>query len=319
MISCLPLNEARDSWFALHSVDCSDSTMKALPISLSILLLGSSISSGEDPSFPKRNLQLWLKADAGVTTENNHGKGGSPRDVTRWSDQSGHGIELKPAYQKASTRPELITKVPELRGKPAVRFGGKGGSNFEITDALLGRIEKPFDLNRGTVFLVARMAPISTISPLTLSATANSRTGRGGVGIRRGGAADSWFCVHYGGPGNGKKIQSTEAKLAPGFHILAVTFDKHKTELEMTADGRPSGATLRDKANLPLEPIRFVQIGGHGILDSPGDPGAEWFFNGEIAEVLVFDRILEKNGVAAPFNAVGIYLQKKYGLSGAFK
>ena len=87
----------------------------------------------------------------------------------------------------------------------------------------------------------------------------------------------------------------------------------------MTADGRPSGATLRDKANLPLEPIRFVQIGGHGILDSPGDPGAEWFFNGEIAEVLVFDRILEKNGSASPFNAVGIYLQRKYGLSGAFK
>ena len=35
-----------------------------------------------------------------------------------------------------------------------------------------------------------------------------------------------------------------------------------------------SAATLRDRSKLPLDPINFVQIGGHGILDPPGDPGA---------------------------------------------
>ena len=60
----------------------------------------------------------------------------------------------------------------------------------------------------------------------------------------------------------------------------------------MIVDGRQTGTKLRDESTLPLDPINFIQVGGHGILDPPGDPGAEWFFNGLIAEVVVFDRIL---------------------------
>jgi hypothetical protein len=288
-----------------------------IPTLLGIWL--SSISfSAETKPFPHENLRLWLKADAGITTEDNSKEGGSKNDVAQWTDQSGEGIELTPAYKSPITRPSLVKKVSEIGGKPALQFSGKGGSRFEITDALIGHFKKSFDLNRGTVFLVASMPFIPTISPLTLSATADSKTGRGGLGIRRGGKSDSWFCVHYGGPGNGKKIQSHESKLDTKFHILTVSFDKHKSELEMIVDGKKTGTKLRDKSTLPLEPIRFVQIGGHGILDSPGDPGAEWFFNGKIAEIIVFDRILGNDPKTGSFAAVGNYLQRKYGISGNF-
>ncbi len=153
---------------------------------------------------------------------------------------------------------------------------------------------------------------------MTLSATADSKTGRGGLGIRRGGKSDSWFCVHYGGPGNGKKIQSQESKLDSKFHILTVRFDKHKSELEMIVDGRQTGTKLRDESTLPLDPINFIQVGGHGILDPPGDPGAEWFFNGLIAEIVVFDSILGNDPSKGAYGAVGNYLQRKYGISGNF-
>ncbi len=274
--------------------------------------------SAETKPFPKENLRLWLMADAGITTEDNSKEGGSKTDVARWTDQSAGGIELSPAYKSTKTRPSLVKKIPEIGGKPALQFSGKGGSNFEITDALIGRFKKSFNLNRGTVFLVTSMPYIPIISPMTLSATADSKTGRGGLGIRRGGKSDSWFCVHYGGPGNGKKIQSHESKLDTKFHILTVRFDKHKSELEMIVDGRQTGTKLRDESTLPLDPINFIQVGGHGILDPPGDPGAEWFFNGKIAEIIVFDRILGDDPKAGPFAEVGKYLQKKYSLSGNF-
>jgi len=135
--------------------------------------------SAETKPFPTENLRLWLMADTGITTEDNSKEGGSKTDVARWTDQSAGGIELTPAYKSTKTRPSLVKKVPEIGGKPALQFSGKGGSNFEITDALIGRFKKSFDLNRGTVFLVTSMPYIPIISPMTLSATADSKTGRG--------------------------------------------------------------------------------------------------------------------------------------------
>ena len=276
------------------------------------------IAASGSESFPVDNLRLWLMADAGITTENNAGEKGTAKDVVRWLDQSRQGVELVPAYRATTTRPSLVEKVSAIGGKPALKFEGGGGSRFEVTDALIGRYKKPFDLNRGTVFLVVSMSNTSTISPLTLSATADSKTGRGGVGIRRGGKSDSWFCVHYGGPGNGEKIQSHESKLDTAFHILSVNFDKHMSTLKMIVDGKPTGTKLRDQSKLPLDPIHFVQVGGHGVLDPPGDPGAEWFFNGQIAEIIVFDRILGEDPGIDPFASVGSYLQKKYQIHGNF-
>ncbi len=86
----------------------------------------------------------------------------------------------------------------------------------------------------------------------------------------------------------------------------------------MIVDGRQTGTKLRDESTLPLNPINFIQVGGHGILDPPGDPGAEWFFNGKIAEIIVFDRIIGDNPKAGTFSEVGKYLQKKYSLPGNF-
>ena len=72
----------------------------------------SSVSfSAETKPFPHENLRLWLKADTGITTEDNSKEGGSKNDVARWTDHSGEGIELTPAYKSPITRPSLVKKV----------------------------------------------------------------------------------------------------------------------------------------------------------------------------------------------------------------
>ena len=64
---------------------------------------------------PKQNLQLWLKADAGVTADASGG-------VTAWADQSGQANHA--AQPNATQAPKLVENV--LNGKPVLRFEGRG-------------------------------------------------------------------------------------------------------------------------------------------------------------------------------------------------
>lgn len=293
--------------------------LNAMKFSLSFFFtagLLAPLSAADPKPTDFKGLHLWLAADSGVTLEDNSGKGGSAQDVSAWADQSGQGNGVSNQSKDRATRPELLAKVAGLGGKPALRFDGKGGSNFEVTEWLLGKVSKPFDLNRATVYMVGKMDRVGTISAFTLGPNADSKIGRGGVGFRRGGADQSWFQVHYGGPGNGKKVQAHESPLDSKHHILSGIFEKQKASIRTHVDGKATGAKERDKDAKPLmDPVGYVQIGGHGILDAPGDPGSEWYFAGEIAEIVVFNRVLGDD----EFHAVGWYLQRKYGLKGSFE
>ncbi len=66
---------------------------------------------------PRQNLQLWLRADAGVTANANGA-------VTAWADQSGQGNHA--AQANANQAPRLVESA--LNGKPVVRF--EGGTRY---------------------------------------------------------------------------------------------------------------------------------------------------------------------------------------------
>jgi len=66
---------------------------------------------------PRQNLQLWLKADAGVTA-------GADGAVTAWADQSGQGNNA--AQSDAARAPKRVENV--INGKPVIRF--EGGTKF---------------------------------------------------------------------------------------------------------------------------------------------------------------------------------------------
>jgi len=287
--------------------------------------LDQALGQEDVESFVRRmdGLKLFLKADGGVVVEDNSSQGGSVNDVKSWADQSGQKNHLSPAYQDRATRPEWLKSVGAFGGRAAVEFDGKGGSDFSVTEALLGKVQSEFDLNQATIFLVGRCNYSSTLSPLTLGPNAGFKTGRGGVGVRRGGDPKGWFGVHNGGDGSAEKLQTSEPGVDERPHIFTAVFDKNKALVRMYVDGVDQKAQANHSSTLPLDPVKFIQVGGHGVLDAPGNPGAEWFFGGQIAEILVFNRLLTNDGSDEfhdnEFNAVGSYLKNKYALGAAFK
>ena len=92
-------------------------------------------------------LQLLLKADAGVTRGDQSAKGGTANGVKGWADYSGRGNHLANAYEDPATWPEWLAAAPGFGGKPALKFGGGGGSNFAKTQGLIGRVKSEFALN----------------------------------------------------------------------------------------------------------------------------------------------------------------------------
>jgi len=81
-------------------------------VTLSVTIAGSAPSSL--PPVKSGALQLWLKADTGVIT-NNAGQ------VSEWQDQS--GLANHAAQENANLQPSLVSAAG-LGGKPAVRFNG---------------------------------------------------------------------------------------------------------------------------------------------------------------------------------------------------
>jgi len=116
------------------------------------------------------------------------------------------------------------------------------------------------------------------------------------VGIRRGGDGKGWFAVHNGSNGSAEKLQTSEPLADDKPHLFTAVFDKRKGIIRMYLDGKDQRVQANHSSTMPLDPVRFVQVGGHGLLDVPGEPGAEWFFGGEIAEILVFNRLLSNDG-----------------------
>ncbi|MCK9223325.1 MAG: hypothetical protein M0Q40_12040 [Limnochordia bacterium] len=91
--------------------------MKMLQYGIVVLvsLLTCGIVYAQDMDLPTNNLQLWLKADAGVISRNNL--------VSIWEDQSGNG---RHAMSKTGKEPSFDLKG--INGHPSIRFDG--GNTF---------------------------------------------------------------------------------------------------------------------------------------------------------------------------------------------
>lgn len=87
----------------------------------------------------QNNLQLWLKADAGVTVTGGY--------VSNWADQSGNGRNA--SQSDTSKRPVLASNA--INGLAAIRFDGSN-------DGLLTSAFQTFPNKRGTMFIVAKAA-----------------------------------------------------------------------------------------------------------------------------------------------------------------
>jgi hypothetical protein len=253
--------------------------------------LGPRLAAAGQP--PSQGRVLWLRADAGV-----HAAAGETMQegalVARWSDQSGNGRDA--AQEEAARRPTYVGQA--IGDLPAVRFDG--ADDF-LTNAVhnLAESDKP-----RTVLAVGRVA----------------KGGRGGaiVCFRRSTAGGGTVFaaqhinlsgVYYvysdgvNGAGNSTLPIDRFAALAEPFVTSFVSRGAGQ-KLQVTVNGRQQPVSQTGTIGPDAGAAGFT-IGSRE--DIP--PGAQnW--SGDLAEILVYDRELSAEELAA----VGSYLATKYAL-----
>ena len=86
---------------------------------LLLLLVAVTFSAPTTWADPKAidGLKLWLSAETGVT-QTDRGR------VVAWSDRSSSQLSMDGNSAPGQTAPVFVQSVPELNGRPAIRFSG---------------------------------------------------------------------------------------------------------------------------------------------------------------------------------------------------
>ncbi len=251
-----------------------------------------------DAGLPvKPGLVLWLDAGRLADAWRVHGKPmllpGARLDV--WHDASGQGRHFVQRLQPSQPR-----YVSAGDGRAVVRFDGQN-SFLERTG--LGRATKEL-----TVFLVA--APRSNTGGFR-AFLAGHQTGQNdyttGFTIDLHAlASERWQQVNVEGKGFGGARDLLGTPLPFGdFHTLAITCRAGENGVRLFLDGRPSGQRHREAGELRLD---HLSLGARCYSNTPEPPYVSGFLDGDVAEVLVYDRALDDGEL----RAVGDYLARKH-------
>lgn len=223
--------------------------------------------------FATSGLRAWYRADLGAAPD-------AAGNIGRWTDLSGsgfHAVQTAPA-----SRPEPLAN--QLNGRPVLRFKGLNDVNapkqcFDLPNLMAGA-------TAGELFIVARLKDFAN----TYNGLAHFGTGYGTIYQPGGlwndfGTADLEFYP-----------RSTDATFTQP-HLL-------NTSISATGD-----STLR------LNAVETIALTGQTVSFRP-DPslGIDRYseaFNGDIAEVLVYDRVL----TIAERAVVQTYFATKYGIT----
>lgn len=236
------------------------------------------LATGFDPRRIA-GLQLWLAGERGVFDAD---VGGSPSvdggAVGRWEDQSGNGRHF--IQSVANNRPSYLTGANGRNGQPVLQFDG---SNDRLT-ANIATFAQP-----NTLFLAAQ----NNIPPSTAPNQQHLIDGNTNRSVfYRSGATGLLFAGNNGPSVNNVWTQGT-------FRIIGGLFNGASSV--MFVDGVAS-ASANPGAG---------QFGGNGVLLGCAQGTASGFWNGNIAEVLHFNRSLS----ADERNAVQRYLGRKWGVT----
>ncbi len=255
-------------------------------------LVKAEIGSAE---IPTDGLQLWLRADKGVTVS----KDGT---VTTWKDQSGNGHDAGSAVRTvgsgtAETDPEYVEQGENQ--EPAVRFDGKDDIlEFEFEDVLAGKED-------ATVILVSRnTSGLSGKSQTNVNGDTN--------GLLYFHDTEAWGKFVLTPYEDVVSVRMPErciytAEKSPddiGINLSTTVFVKEGTT-----------ATLYDKDSIGIHTNGNVPLTLHGVDDTVGYLGGYhgsdvnlFHFTGDICEVMIFDKALPLGAV----QAVNAYLNEKY-------
>ena len=247
-------------------------------------------SSALAPGAVANNLQLWLKADSGVTV--------AGTKVTQWDNTSNPGSVI--AMDLSGTE-EVGESTASLNFNNELVF--PSGAYFETSDQYIG------DNNAYTKFVVYQRTNSASPNALVASAgTDNTQSIHGfyyqpNVGQPN---ANSLRAFHGSNDGlnGGDYITSNSAADLNTYYIAALRYGAGGTESNMLRINSESSAIT----NTTVEAFNDLgtQIGadqGGGLLNNT--------LTGNIAEVIIYDRALPD----AELQRVESYLAIKYGLT----
>jgi hypothetical protein len=241
-------------------------------------------------------LRIWLDAGTGVTTN-------SSAQISQWSDQSGN---TNHATQSTSSQQPLLI-MAALNGRPVVRFDGtndllnlqrytasnnfsvftvlKASSSHEIDNEQFGKFN-PTPGSSGQRYLFGGVDPLAYgISEAGLS------VGTNGVSVyefeRQSSGADFFnpIAVHSG-------------KESAGYSLVGMLYTNRRPSIVI------NGASHRAGLASTRTNVVFAQTMGKGYANQS--------FAGDVAEVMVFNRVLNAEEDAQ----VTAYLNNKYQLFG---
>jgi len=252
--------------------------------------------SWADPELQVRGgLALWLDASTQPAAHVARGKT-APVDETplaEWLDGSGHGRDLRqgdadmrPAYRKAGNAAYV-----RFRGRGQHLAGDAPAPGLEFRDITVFVLAAPFH-NEGKFPGMFAMHARDAADYVT------------GLNIDQGIAPTNKFeAVNVEGAGFGgmQNLRTASGEFRQ-LHCLCVTSTVGPQGVALYVNGKAEGK--RDRAESKLKADRFI-IGGRYTA---GLEGIKCFFAGDIAEVLVYDRLLSDD----QRTAVDKYLAAKY-------
>jgi len=258
---------------------------------------GAAIASAADPTVEKwadaklpvsAGLELWLDASRAT------GDKPVPLDgkLETWADASGKGRHLR--QPTADARP-LRTPVA---GLAVVRFDG--------VDDHLRAVKLKAEATEFTVFVVAapRQNPGGFRGVLAFNAP-DGRDYETGMCIDLGPFASPRFNtlnVEGRGFGGFQSLMKSDTPFGE-LHTLEVVGDAKAVKL--TTDGKPAGERKRDGKAISLDEIT---VGARFYTNGPGPQKVESFGRWDVAEVLVYGRVLTTDEA----KQVRAYLDAKY-------
>ena len=245
--------------------------------------------TGYAPATPPVSsaLNVWLKADAGVTTD---GSG----DVTSWADQSLSGndaTQLDPGMA-----PTLVPNV--VNGKPVLRFSGDSvNARFlEVPNATTGFLTNGF-----STFALARFNGFPTTTPLQVIWTKNATGWPAPVDWYFNGGISRCYL----GPGTSSGTGPVISGSIPSARFVVVGLTVSTNELTNTVTHYLSFA-----ANGTGTIITNLGDGGQTLRIGRRDDNLTQL-NGDVAEILIYNQVLSSTDAS---NAVA-YLWGKYAIT----
>ena len=222
--------------------------------------------------LPTQNLTLHLTSDKGVVT--------SGSAVTEWDDQSGNGNNA--AQTTSANQPAYVQGA--MNGLPVIRFNGSTSELTLPSSTALGIQNHEYEM-----FIVAQSS--YTAQPEFLIA----------------GGSFEQFEYHLNGAAGARFIPVTSTYLDLGTSGAYADGKPHVFEANASSTG---GGMSVDGVNGGTSTSNILSSNAGNLLLGVRSDGGD-HFNGDIAEVLVYDTVL----TSAQRDSVEKYLADKYGIT----